>query len=286
MSTSAALARLRKSISGRKQASESTSERFELPTWPSDKRGVPNIVLRSALFSASRKKRMLARADIAAQRPYDVRYTGPVLTQADLDVWVSLLHLNRGKPLGQRIHLTAYMLLQIQDKSDTGPNRANLYKSLTKLESSIVEICPPYAFTGALVDSFSRNESSSELVFSLSPNLAPLFGGSEFTRVDWNIRRSLANKPLSQWLHGYIASHAAPYPMTFRAILQMAGSTDQCAASAVQNLHRAMQSLAVTCARHQQPISFSMCEGKLHIRKTPSGSQRRHLARKPSVVTA
>jgi hypothetical protein len=80
----------------------------QLPLWPEPMRGVPNGILRSALFGAVKrgKRRYLEREAVAAVDHIDIIYTGPRLDQADLDVWEGALHLARLIPLGDRIEFT------------------------------------------------------------------------------------------------------------------------------------------------------------------------------------
>lgn len=288
MSPLAALARLGESISSHTPsvAPDAGQDRSKLPDWSEAQRGVPNISLRSALFSSSRSSRSgqyLERAEIFTQRPTRIWYTGQRLNQADHDVWITLLHLARGNQLGLPLQTSAYALLKQQDKTDTGDNRKSLYKCLARLKASTVEIIDSrYSYTGSLIDAIYRDESTHELIVTLNPKLCNLFGQTGFTRVDWNIRRLLANKPLAQWLHGYLASHAAPYPVSITKLIQMAGSADRSASSAEQNLRRALDSLTAAYATHQKPFSYRIRNGKVHIQQSPSGSQRRHLEKKSS----
>lgn len=285
MSALAALARLGESISSRPSsiAPDAAQDRSKLPGWSEAQRGVPNITLRSALFSFSRSSQYLERAEIFAQRPTRIRYTGQRLNQADHDVWITLLHLARNNQLGLPLRTSAYLLLKQQDKTDTGANRKNLYKCLARLKASAVEIIDSrYSYTGSLIDAIYRDESTQELVVMLNPKLCNLFGKEGFTRVDWSIRRVLTNKPLAQWLHGYFTSHADPYPVSIKTLMQMAGSADKSASSAEQNLRRALDSLAMAFATHQKPFSYRIRNGKVHIQQSPSGSQRRHLEKKSS----
>ncbi|KGV64505.1 plasmid replication initiator TrfA [Burkholderia pseudomallei] len=80
----------------------------QLPLWPEPMRGVPNGVLRSALFGAIKrgKRRYMERESIACVSGVSIVYTGPRLDQSDLDVWEGALHLARVAKLGNRIDFT------------------------------------------------------------------------------------------------------------------------------------------------------------------------------------
>ena len=288
MSTLAALTRLEESFSNRpvkRPVEQSNAQQLEiqLTTWPDGVRGVPNITLRSAIFSSSRSSchRYLQRTEIYSQRPTQIRYTGPRLDQGDLDVWIALLHIARRKMMGKSFKTSAYELLKQQGKTDAGNNRKTLYKRLFRLAAATLEISATrYSYTGGLVDSIYRDEITHELVISLNPELSKLFGPNEFTLVDWSIRRSLNAKPLAQWLHGFLSSHAEPLPMSVDTIMMMAGSHDTSTSSREQNLRRALTALQLASNLHEQPFSYKICGGHLHIKRKPSNSQSRHLGRK------
>ncbi|MGB4075542.1 plasmid replication initiator TrfA [Pseudomonas sp.] len=257
------------------------SSSTQMPDWAVDVRGVPNVALRSALFSSSRSGKYLERAEIFAQNPTSVRYTGKRLSQTDHDVWITLLHLSRNDNIDQPLRASAYALLKQQNKTDTGANRATLYKSLDRLKASAVEITDSrYSYTGSLIDSIYKDKSSREIVVSLNSNLIRLFGSGKYTQVDWSIRRSLTNKPLAQWLYGYYSSHAEPIPVSVEILLKMAGSEDSSDSSAENNLRRALNSLKLVLDENSQPFSFQILCGVVHVQKTPTESQRRHLRKK------
>ena len=291
MSALAALTRLGESLSNRSPnlpAIQQDAPQTEvlLTSWPDEVRGIPNITLRSALFGSSRFSRSssqayLQRAEIYTQRPTQMRYPGPRLDQGDLDVWITLLHIARRKTMGKAFKTSAYELLKQQGKTDAGNNRKTLYKRLFRLAAATLEIrATRHSYTGGLIDSMCRDENTHELVITLNHELCKLFGPNEFTHIDWSVRRSLNSKPLAQWLHGYLSSHAEPIPVSVDTLMLMAGSLDESASSREQNLRRALDSLQHASDLHGQPFSYEIRGGNVHIRKTPSSSQSRHLGRK------
>ncbi len=92
---------------------------IQLPVWPEAVRGVPNGVLRSALFGAIKKgpRRYLSRERIASLEGVEILYTGERLDQGDLDVWQAVLHIARLQGLGDECRATAYQLLKILGKT-------------------------------------------------------------------------------------------------------------------------------------------------------------------------
>src|SRR3990167_8346897 len=88
----------------------------QLLLWPEEMRGVPNGVLRSALFGAIKrgKRRYIEREPIASLGGIAILYTGPRLDQSDLDVWEGALHLARLAKLGDRIDFTEKGFLRLR----------------------------------------------------------------------------------------------------------------------------------------------------------------------------
>ena len=86
-----------------------------MPLWPDTVRGVPNGVLRSALFGAiGRCKRVrLDRELIASVEGVVIWYSGMQLDQSDLDVWEGILHFSRNSDLGQPIQFAARQFLRL-----------------------------------------------------------------------------------------------------------------------------------------------------------------------------
>jgi hypothetical protein len=76
-------------------------KQLSLELWPDAVRGVPNAVLRGALFGVSQKRKTHKnRTVIAALEGYEIRFKGETFNQTDLDLWEMLLHLARLQPLG------------------------------------------------------------------------------------------------------------------------------------------------------------------------------------------
>ena len=65
---------------------------------------------------------------------------------------------------------------------------------------------------GNLIASAAKDEITQEWVIELNPKLRTLFAPAQFTHVQWAVRHALDGQSLAQWLHGFYASHASPYP--------------------------------------------------------------------------
>lgn len=257
----------------------------QLPLWPEVVRGVPNGVLRSALFGAIKKgaRAYLERQEIHAQEGIRIVYTGARLDQGDLDVWETVLHIARVQALGDECRVTAYQLLKALGKTDTGINRTTLDRRLSRMNATAVDVnVGRHGYEGSLIDEVYRDKETREYVIRLNPKLRALFAADQFTQVDWTVRYALDGKPLAQWLHGYYASHAKPYPVNVGTLLKLSGSENADPSSGRQTLRKALDALTDASEVNGQPFSYGIHGDLVHIEKKPSGAQRRHLAKKAS----
>lgn len=255
----------------------------QLPLWPDVVRGVPNAALRSALFGAIKKgaRPYLERQEIHAQEGVKIIYTGPRLDQGDLDVWETVLHISRLQALGDECRVTAYQLLKMLGKTDTGSNRDTLERRLSRMKATGVDVSVGrYGYEGSLIDEVYRDKETREYVIRLNAKLSVLFAADQFTQIDWSVRHALDGKPLAQWLHGYYASHAKPYPVNAATLLKLSGSEDGSLTSGRQTLRKALDAVTDAGAAHGQPFSYEIKGDLVHVQKKGSGPQRRHLANK------
>lgn len=255
----------------------------QLPLWPEVVRGVPNAALRSALFGAIKKgaRPYWERQKIHAQEGISIIYTGARLDQGDLDVWETVLHMVRLQALGDECRVTAYSLLKVLGKTDTGKNRQILSRRLSRMKATGVDVnVGKFSYEGSLIDEVYRAEESRAYVIRLNPKLRALFEAGQFTHIDWNVRHALDGKPLAQWLHGYYASHAKPYPISVATLHQFCGSEAALLSDFKKDLLRALHAVSEASNAHGQPFEYAICGNLVSIEKRPTRSQQRHLARK------
>ncbi len=255
---------------------------IRLPLWGEAMRGVPNGLLRSALFGAiaKGKRRFMKDEQIAAVEGVEISYTGERLDQGDLDVWESVLHLARSQSLGDECRVTSYALLKLMGKTDSGKNRATLRTRIIRLRANAVTIKQGrYSYIGGLVDEAYKDEETQVWVIVLNPKLHALYAADQFTQVDWSVRQALDGKPLAQWLHSFYASHAKPYPMRIETLLQLSGSENSELRSSRQKLRKALDAVIEACEALGQPFSYAVQGDLVHVERAPSASQQKHLAR-------
>lgn len=254
-----------------------------LPIWPDAMRAVPNGMLRSALFGAIRRgaRRYLRRERIAALDGIEIFYTGERLDQGDLDVWETILHLARLQGLGNECRVTAYQLLKILGKTDSGKNRDILDIRLSRMKATGVDVqVGRYGYEGSLIDEVYRDKETMEYVFRLNAKLRALFEPDQFTQIDWVVRRELDGKPLAQWLHGFYASHAKPYPVSVAKLHELCGSDFDALNDFRPKLRKALDAVADACKINNQSFRYEVQNDIVHVKKEPSSAQLRHLTKK------
>ncbi len=270
-------AEARRAAEGEKPAAPAKVVR--LPAWPDEVRGVPNGILRSALFGVIRRgrRRALERESLETLEGVKIRYTGWQLDQADLDVWEHAVHLARRTPLGERVRIEPYRFLREIGRATGGKNREWQEGSIVRLKACAVEITiGRYTYCGSLIDHFWRDEATGEYYLELNPKLLALWDGG-WTAVDWETRRALQNQPLAQWLHGFYASHADAYPLKVETLRRLCGSD-------ATRLYHFRAELRAALSTMQAAGGIQGWEiGKddlVRVDRCPSPTQVRHLIRK------
>lgn len=262
---------------------------IRLPAWPEVVRGVPNGVLRSALFGAIKKgpRRYLEREEIHSLDGIRIVYTGARLDQGDLDLWQTVLHLVRLLPLGEEFRITAYQLLKLLGKTDTGKNREILDRRLSRMKATGVDIyIGRYGYEGSLIDEVYRDKDTQEYVIRLNPKLRALFEKDLWTMVDWAVRMDLSGQPLAQWLHGFYATHAKPYPISVEKLRQLCGSEAVSLRHYRQDLRKALDAVTSACEKHGQAFQAEIRDDLVYVDRQPSRSQQKHLANKAKKKSA
>ena len=247
-----------------------------LPPWPSAVRGVPNSLLRSALFGAIKrgKRAYQDRIKKASVEGVTVIHTGPQLDQADLDVWQHCLHLARTDELGTRIQFTAGGFLKAIDRSTGKSQHEWLKGAFARLSSSVVEVADgKRAYFGPMLIGGARDDETGQYVIEMNPKIASLFGTDGWTGVEIEVRRALKKQPLAQWLHQFYSSHARPFGFKVETIHRLCGSENASIKGFKQELRHALERLAEvtrwTCEIDENDV--------VNVAKTPTLSQRKTL---------
>ena len=275
------IARLKETAA--RKVAEAKTKVVQLPLWPEPVRAVPNGFLRSALFGAIAKgrRRYINGEDLAAVDGVTIRYKGERLDQGDLDVWESVLHAVRLQELGSQCRVTSYSLLKLMGKTDTGKNRMTLHNRMERLVANAVTVKQgSYTYIGGLIRFAAKDEETQEWVIELDEKLRPLFEGDQFTQVEWGVRHALNGHQLAQWLHGFYASHAKPYPMKVVTLHKLCGSEARRLDHFRDMLRKALEAVAEASGTNGEEFSYALRGDLVHIEKRAQGAQRRHLTKK------
>ena len=150
----------------------------QLPLWAQVCRGVPNSVLRSALFGVMRHgpRSFQQRVQKASVEGVKIIHTGPQLDQGDLDVWEQALQLARTGGLGCRIQFTASHFLKSIGRG-TGKSQHEWLKGVfARLAASVVEIKDGHrAYFGAILHQGGRDDQTGRYVVEMNPKITFYF---------------------------------------------------------------------------------------------------------------
>jgi len=255
----------------------------QLPLWPDASRGVPNSVLRGSLFAAIQGKdaKYCTRKKLISNERYSIVYTGKRLTQSDLDVWETILHLAKDQKLGNKIYYTENSFLKKMRRSTGGQNKQWLKGVLSKLNATAVEITfkdnKTYSFEGSLLSEVYREDETERFVLVLEPKLHRIFEEGN-TWISWEDRQMIGKrKPLALWLHGYISSHARWYPHKVTTLRDYSGSETSRERRFKESLDDALSHLL----KLELIQAYEIDEKNLvHVEQVESKSQQKHLSKK------
>jgi hypothetical protein len=252
------------------------SKVYQLPLWPDPARGIPNPVLRGALFAAvqGKNRAVFQRELLACQKGLQIRFTGIQLDQSDLDVWEQALHLARLHPLGTRCEFSAYGFLKALGRKTGKSEHEWLKNSFARLMGCGVELTNQQerkTYGGSLLE-FMRDDDSGRYVVIFNPKILTFYEGG-WTAIDWQDRQLLRGKPLALWLHGYLATHAKPYPIKIETIRSFSGSSNKQIIGFKRSLIVALTELK----KIEFIMGFDFEGDNVIINKPPTPAQQRYL---------
>ena len=181
-----------------------------LPLWCGTERGIPNGLLRSALFGMVERgrRRLLNNEPLYTSRGTRLKFSGEELDQKDCDVFMAFLELAQGQG-NYRAKCSFYGLRKILSISHGTNNANSLTNSIKRLTKAFIEMdTPGFYYCGHLLDSFAYSEKEDIYIARINPELAVLFNdGYARLRVE---TRALLKGDLVKFLHGLVLSHEAP----------------------------------------------------------------------------
>lgn len=255
------------------------NQTLSLDLWADSARGVPNVLLRNALFGIAKDRVMhQSRTLIASTKDVEIRFMGVSFNQTDLDVFEMLLHLARLQPLGQNFEFTATEFLKALGRGTGNTQHEQLKEEIARLIGGVVEITfidAKKTFMGSLVRHIKRDDETKRYSVRFEDDLLKLYGEG-YTLTDWEQRKALGQSNLAKWLQGQYATHAKPYPIKVETLHKLCGSTDKELYSFRQKLKAALDELV----RVGSLVSWEILSGDLvSVQAVSSKSQRKHLSK-------
>lgn len=254
---------------------------LSLPLWPDAVRGVPNAVLRGALFSVSKTRATAKRLTLlTAVEGIEVSFKGERFNQIDLDLLEMLLHLARSQPLGNKVEFTSYAILKELGRGTSGRDHEDLRNGIARLAGGVIDIKwttgshKGQTVGGTLVSAYARDDDSGRNVVVLNEKIVKLYDAG-YTYIDWEERKALGNNSLAKWLHGFYASHAKPFPYKVDTLKSLCGSTVARLADFKKMLRLALAHLQDAGAIE----SWSITDDLVHVVNIPSRTQAKHLTK-------
>jgi len=252
-----------------------------LPSWPTAIRGTPNVCLRSALFAGVQGKERIAykkRTLLASVDGIEVRYLGIQLNQSDLDVWMQIVHLSRQQLPGFSVTFSAHAMLTALGRGTGKSQHEWLKESMARLGGAFVEITfqgrDTFGEKGFL--RYHRDELTHRYVVELTESMLRLFEEG-YTYIEFEQRQKLRKQPLALWLHGFLSSHAAPYPLKITTIHRLSGSSAKTLRDFKYRLCKALDALIGIGTL----ASFVFVDDTVKIKRQPTPCQQRFLQSKP-----
>ncbi|WP_052672949.1 plasmid replication initiator TrfA [Pseudomonas sp. ES3-33] len=254
-------------------------ETAKLVEWNEKFRGVPNAILRSALFGAIGRGERATNLSklIASPQGLTITHCGPQLDQADLDVWEQCLHMSRTTPLGISFETTAYQFLKAIGR-DTGTSQKEWLKNsfMRLLQSTITVRDGDVIYAGHLIHDYLRNEKTGRHCITINPKIVSLYGKGKWTLFEWKDRMALRRHPLAQWLHGFYLTHAKSFYYKVETIHKLCGSKSKNVNDFKKDIRKAFTFMDATIGWKGEIND----KGLITMTRPISRAQQRHLRHK------
>ena len=236
-------------------------------------------MLRSALFGVVKpgRRKYVKEMPLPMIGEFSLAYTGERLDQADLDIYLQIVHYARQRTVNDEITFPARRLLREIRRSTGKSDYGWLHSRLVALAACATTIRDGKGrtlITGGLIRDSGHDDTTGEMKCRLNEYLRGIF--ENYTLLDWDDRLGLGPKQLAKWLHAFYATHAAPYPMKVTTLMQLCGSEIVAPKRFRDTLKLALEELLSRRLIRAWHIDSS---DLVHVDVAPSPSQARYLAR-------
>jgi hypothetical protein len=244
------VARMQKKAVSKKQQ-ETQSAKILYFAWNPQSKALPNIFLRSNLFTArhnNQPRTYRQKESIAVYGSGSITYTGQELRQNDEDMYLVLVDLVKRRygfmpesqwPAGDsfRVEFTPKELIAALGITKSATTYALLQTTMTRLQGASLTIESTAENAGvdtssgvslSMLPSFGwKKRGGSESYWADIPKtLFALFARSHFTALHWEQRCKL-NGGLAKWLHSFYSTHREPFNLTLDTIMLLCGLSSE-----------------------------------------------------------
>lgn len=256
-------------VEAKELPSANLEEPKQLGLWPEDRRGVPNAIVRSALFSAGKptktRKSFRDYELPAAIGTRAITYTGQQLYQHELDVWLEVVHRCRLRPAGISTDFHVHGFLRSLRRSTGNKDHKQLHSTLGLLHATSINVVMSRdergratGYRGHLIETFRYNDTLCRWEVGLHPEIAELFAPKDHTWLHVDARLDLGKNYLAKWLHGYFSSHRKPYPIGVARLHELSGSANASLRFFRRRLREAMAQVASVERDHRRKFEWNV----------------------------
>lgn len=198
-----------------------------IPKLHENKRAIPNVFLRSALFGIIKKgnRDFVRDLKIKSLSQYEVFYTGEQLDQNDLVVWDTLTHLIKEKFIDSELKTSMYELCNNMNYSHNKSNRERIKTRINRLQLGQIKIkFGKGLYIGSLIDDCCINELNGKMSIRLNSRFLSLFSTNDYTLTNKKIKGELGENQLALWLFNFYETHQNPIPYSVEYLKELSRS--------------------------------------------------------------
>ena len=254
----------------------------QLPVWAEAARGVPNSIIRSALFGAGDRQHHLTLTKIASFNNIEISLKGESFNEYDKDLWLGLLHLARLQPLGERIEFTGSSFLTHLGRGKSSKKYEQLKADLIRLVGGVIElrcVATGRAYVGTLVQDYARDDTTKRYSVNLNPKLIELFHDG-YTLLDHEQRASLGKNELAKWLYSFYCTHAKAHELKIATLYRLCRSN-----TPIRNFRIKLKTALARLVDVGAIKSWTITGDLVCVESAPSNAQRKHLKRRQKLST-
>jgi hypothetical protein len=252
-----------------------------LPSWREAAVGLPNLLLRSALFSATTAGDSLFEAPIASQGDTVLTMTGPQLCDYDRRAFAVCLNYYRDdRPLSSGadpkwVKVSFWQLAQDLKVAYGANTHKAIRESLVRLNAAHIrirvkrqDIPMPRLIEVAFDDGYLGRDTPNHLLrgsdlvaFKVSDSVANLFGPADWSAISESALHNYSGLP--SWLTSYYGTHASPYPLRIVDLHKYSGSVCE-----LREFRRRLKTALTKLQKEEIPIDFRVAgfeQDKTHV---------------------